>query len=98
MKTVIALLEEHIEEMAAYGLTQDQIEDAKMSFNLFQDKRQKPRSFQYDSQDNNHSLEDLMSETTLLLTKLDGVMKRFRRSNATFYAGYEAARTIVEEE
>lgn len=99
VKNMIGLLEEHIDDMAPYGMTIDQIEDAKLSFNTFQDKREKPRSYpQKEISSQELSLEDLMSETTLLLSKLDGVMKRFRRSNATFYAGYEAARTVATDE
>jgi hypothetical protein len=38
-----------------------------------------------------------MDEGDKALEKLDRVMKRFKRSNSTFFNGYQAARTIVDD-
>ena len=96
VKNVISLLEANVGEMADYGLTQDQIEDAKISFGTYQDKRGIPRSYQVASKQATQTIEELMKEADDMLDKLDKVLKRFRRSDARFYVGYEAARTIVD--
>ena len=92
---VIELLESHVGNMADYGLSQDQIDDVKLDFGNYQDKRGMPRSYKIASRSATETIETLMDEGTLLLEKLDRVMKRFKRSNASFYAGYLSARTIV---
>lgn len=92
---IIDLLESHVENMADYGLTQDQIEDVKLDFGTYQDKRGKPRSYKIASRSATQNIESLMDEGAQYLDKLDRVMKRFKRSNASFYTGYLSARTIV---
>ncbi|MEQ9468956.1 MAG: hypothetical protein RLN88_16220 [Ekhidna sp.] len=96
VKNVIDLLEANVADMADYGLTQDQIDDAKLSFSSYQDKRGKPRSYQVASRQATQSLKDLLSEGMDALQRLDKVMKRFKRSNSSFFNGYMAARTIVD--
>ncbi len=96
-KNIIDLLEEHVGDMADYGLTQDQIDDVKLTFGSFQDKRNKPRSYQIASRIATQSITDLIREGSNALEKLDRVMKRFKRSNSTFYHGYTAARSIVND-
>ena len=97
VKNVISLLESNVAEMADYGLTQDQIDDAKLSFSTYQDKRGMPRSYKVASRQATQSIEGLMDEGDKALEKLDRVMKRFKRSNSTFFNGYQAARTIVDD-
>ncbi|WP_420578493.1 hypothetical protein [Ekhidna sp.] len=97
VKNVIDLLEANVADMADYGFTQEQIDDAKLSFGTYQDRRGKPRSYQIASRIATTSIDDLMKEATVVLEKLDRVMKRFKRSNTTFYSGYVAARTIVDD-
>lgn len=96
-RNVIDLLETYVASMADYGLTQDQIDDVKLTFGSFQDKRGKPRSFKIASRTATQSIEDLMTEGTNALSKLDRVIKRFKRSNTAFYNGYMAARTVVDD-
>ncbi|WP_420576742.1 hypothetical protein [Ekhidna sp.] len=96
VKNVIGLLESNVAEMADYGLTQDQIDDAKLSFGNYQDKRGMPRSYKVASRQATQSIEGLIDEGDKALEKLDRVMKRFKRSNTTFYNGYIASRTIVD--
>lgn len=93
---VIELLEKHVGSMSDYGLTQDQIEDVKLTFSSFQDKRNKPRSYQVDSVAETQNTSDLLTDGVGVLVKLDRVMKRFKRSNASFYLGYLAARTVID--
>ncbi|MEO1255275.1 MAG: hypothetical protein AAFY41_10375 [Bacteroidota bacterium] len=97
VKNVIKLLEEHVAEMEEYGLTQDQIDDVKLSFGSYQDKRGLPRTYQVASRQATESIETLVADGMEALNKLDKVMKRFKRSNSSFYTGYEAARTIVDD-
>lgn len=92
---VIDLLEGNVANMADYGLSQDQIEDVKLDFGTYQDKRGMPRSYKIASRSATQTIETLMDEGSQLLEKLDRVMKRFKRSNASFYTGYLSARTIV---
>lgn len=96
-KNVIGLLESHVDSMVDYGVSVEQIEDAKVSFNLFQDKRGKPRGYQIASRVATQNLEDLFEEGNVLLQKLDKVIARFRRSNVMFFNGYQAARYIVKD-
>ncbi len=95
-KNVIGLLEKNVDAMADYGMTVEQIEDVKTNFNSFQEKRGMPRAYQIASRIATQSLEELFEEGNKALTRLDKVMSRFRRSNVTFYIGYEAARHIVK--
>ncbi|WP_370090400.1 hypothetical protein [Ekhidna sp.] len=97
VKNVIALLEANVAAMADYGLTQDQIDDAKLSFGSYQDKRGMPRSYQVASRQATQTLEEMIADADAALQKLDKVMKRFKRSNSSFFNGYMAARTIVDD-
>ncbi|MEP4095758.1 hypothetical protein [Reichenbachiella sp.] len=96
-KNTIDLLETHVEQMKDYGLSTDQIDDAKLSLGMYQDKRGKPRSYRIASRVATQSLKDQFSEGKMAITRLDRVMKRFKRSNASFYNGYLAARTVVND-
>lgn len=96
-KNVIDLLETYVDQMQDYGITATQIDDVKLSFSVFQDKRGKPRSYQIASRVATQNLEKLFGEGKTALIKLDRVMKRFKRSNSTLYNGYQAARTVVNK-
>ncbi len=95
-KNVLDLLDKHVPDMGDYGLTPEQIEDAKLSLNSFQEKRGKPRAYQVASRVATTGLDGLFKEATVLLGRLDKVMKRYKRSNPAFYNGYLAARTIID--
>lgn len=96
-KNMIDLVEEHAESMADYGMTVVQIDDVKLSFGIFQDKRGKPRSYRIASQVATRDLEELVAEGMTTVGRLDKVLKRFKRSNTTFYNGYLAARIIIDK-
>ena len=95
-KNIIDLLEAHVDNMADYGMTAAQIEEAKASFGLFQDRRGTPRSFRIASRVATSDLVTLFGEAKTATDRLDKVLKRFKRSNMSFYEGYSAARTIVD--
>ena len=95
-KNVIALLETHTDAMADYGMTAAQIDDVKLNFDEYQTKRGKPRSYQIASKIATQSIDDLFKVAADFISRLDKVMKRFKRSNTTFYSGYQAARQVIE--
>ncbi|WP_436516355.1 hypothetical protein [Ekhidna sp. To15] len=43
------------------------------------------------------TIADMVKDGMSALEKLDRVMKRFKRSNTTFFNGYTAARMIVND-
>jgi hypothetical protein len=96
VKNVIKTMEAHIEAMADYGMTQEMIEDVKLQFNEFEEKSGKPRTYQIASRIATQDLEGLFKDAITVTEKLDKVMKRFKRSSASFYKGYLAARTVVD--
>ena len=96
VKNVIETMEAHIEAMADYGMTQQMIEDVKLQFNEFEEKSGKPSTYRIASRIATQDLEGLFKDATTVTEKLDKVMKRFKRSNASFYNGYLAARTVVD--
>lgn len=96
VKNVIELMEAHVEAMADYGMTQEMIDDVKLQFDFFEEMRGKPRAYRVASRIATQDLEGLFKDATTVTKKLDNVMKRFKRSDASFYRGYLAARTVVD--
>ena len=96
VKSMIELIETHVKAMADYGMTQEMINDVKLHFDLFAEQRGKPRAYKIASRIATQDLEELFKKVTTITRKLDNVMKRFKRSNVSFYNGYLAARTIVD--
>ncbi|PKV52421.1 hypothetical protein ATE84_4536 [Aquimarina sp. MAR_2010_214] len=92
----ISLLDQNITPLGDYGVTQDQITDLKNSFDSFLVLNGEPRQYRIAQKQATATLSDLFDQTsTLLNSKIDKVMKRFKRANTTFYNGYLAARIIV---
>ncbi|MEO1254321.1 MAG: hypothetical protein AAFY41_05480 [Bacteroidota bacterium] len=96
VKNMLDLLDGHVADMADYGLTQVQIDEVKDSFGAFEEQIGKPRSYQIASRIATQSLDDLFKEAIKITEKLDRIMKRFKRSNSSFYNGYLASRMIVD--
>lgn len=93
---VIDLMEENIEDMYNHGIVQDQIDDVKLNLDEFQVSMDKEPTYNMAKQLSKLSVEEYMEEANDYAEKLDKVMKRFKRSNVTFYNGYLAARTVIE--
>lgn len=91
-----SLLDQYLEAVGDYGLIREEVEEAKVSFGVFQDRVGKPRSYQVASRVATQSLEELIGQGSDILNRMDKVMKRFKRSNSGFYNGYLAARTIID--
>jgi len=96
VKQVITLLESYLAAMADYGMTTPQIDDVKLDFDQYLTSRGKPRAYQVASRVATQDIDSLFKEGTAVTEKLDKVLKRFQRANASFYNGYLAARKIVK--
>ena len=94
-KNVIDLLDSNLASMTDYGMSEAQIEEVKTTFGLFQDMRGTPRSYRVQSRMATEDLVSLFAEADKNLSRLDNVLKRFKRSSPSFYTGYTAARTII---
>lgn len=95
-ETTLNLLSEHVEDMADYGLSVDQVDEVKLSLGNYQEKQGIPRSYQIASKTATLNLEDTFAEADKILSRLDKVLKRFKRSDPSFYNGYLSARTIID--
>ena len=96
VKQVIGLLETNLEAMADYGMSEEQLKDVKADYDQFLVLRGKPRSYQVASSAATQDIAMLFREGTVATEKLDRVMKRYKRANASFYNGYVAARRVVD--
>ena len=96
VKQVIGLLETNLEAMADYGMSEEQLKDVKADYDQFLVLRGKPRSYQVASSAATQDIATLFREGTMATEKLDRVMKRYKRANASFYNGYVAARRVVD--
>ena len=96
VRQVIKLLERHVAEMSDYGINSEQIEDAKLSFNDYLRHAGKSRPYLIDSRIVAQDLDGLFKEANIYITKLDTVMKRFKRSSVQFFIGYQSARRIIQ--
>lgn len=97
IKESIQLLEEHIEGMADYGMSPDQITDLKNAYDNYLAISGQPRLYKVATSQAVRALEDLFTQANELLTsRLDRVMKRYKSADPNFYRGYLAARVIVD--
>jgi predicted DNA-binding protein len=96
VKMMLELLEQHVPDMADYGLLPEQLDDVRQGFDDFLQKRGKPRAYRIASRIATQSLAELFDAASQTLDRLDNVLKRFKRSNPSFYTGYQAARMIVD--
>ncbi|MEP2024666.1 hypothetical protein [Reichenbachiella sp.] len=97
VKQVIGLLAANLNDMTDYGLTAEQIEDVKLDLDQFLASRGKPRSYQVASRQATQSLESLFEQGKECIVKLDRVLKRYKRANASFYNGYLSASKVVND-
>lgn len=98
IKEIVTEVTNHKDALIAeYGVTDAQITDLQTDLNGFQNILGKPRAYQISSIQATKDLESLFKESDLILkTKLDKVMKIFKRRDTNFYNGYLAAREIVD--
>lgn len=91
----IAMVEEHIDDLADYGVTQALVDDVKADLNGFLELSGKPRTYIITRRQATEGLESLFDQLREGHERLDKVMKIFKRSQPDFYNGYVAAREIV---
>ena len=97
VQTIIEAAENNIEPLGEYGVTTEQVESLKSSFDEFLVLNNQPRAFRVASVQATKELELLFAEATEILdTKLDKVMSIFKRRDPSFFNGYQAARVIVD--
>ena len=95
VENVIGLLESNVSKMRDFGMTKSQIDDAKLTLDSYQTKLGNPRAYQIASSVATKTLEDLFKQASETLEKIDRLMKRFKRSNITFYNGYQGSRKTI---
>ncbi len=92
----IVLLEQHLDNLTEYGVSADQITDLKNTMDRFLELSGQPRQYRIAGRQATTTLSDTFDQAAdLLSNKMDKVMKRFKRTDASFYTGYLAARNIV---
>lgn len=92
--SVIGLLEENVEAIVEYGMSQGQIDDAKLTFNNYLLKRGQSRVYNFESR-SELPINSMYDKADEYLKKLDRVIKRFKRSNPSFYLGYLSSRQVI---
>lgn len=98
IKLIVKKAEKHQEELINdFGVTEAQITDLKTDLDSFLGMNGLPRAYRVASDVATQDLKILFTETLDILTnKLDRVMKIFKRRDISFYNGYLAARTIID--
>lgn len=92
----IALLVQHLANLADYGVTEGQITDLQNSMDIYLELSGKPRQYRIKEKNATQSLAELFAASgDLLNKKLDKMITRFKSTDPNFYNGYQAARIIV---
>jgi len=94
VKKVIALLEQYLDKLGEYAITQEQIEEAKILFDAFLESQGSTREYRAASKAATTQLGEHFEAAEAAITQLDKIMKRFRRSNKPFYEGYLSVRKM----
>ena len=96
VKSVLGEAQNHLAELADYGLTNAVLEEVQTSLDEFHALLGKPRSILNNKYVALSSLDELFNECNdLLRNRMDNLMLMFRDNQAEFYEGYQRARTIV---
>lgn len=97
IKVIIESATEYAEPLKEeYGMTDEQVADVQADLDRFLEISGLPRFYQVKSSVATKGLGELMEEASdLVRHKLDNLMKIYKRSNSSFYAGYEKARMII---
>lgn len=79
-----------------YGVTEQQITDLQNDIDSFLDLNGMPRAYRVASVVATQDLKELFSEANNVLeNKLDKIMKIFKNRDSSFYKGYLAARSVI---
>ena len=95
---IIEAAEANFETLSAeYGVSSEQVEGLKSDLDGFLTLNGQPRAYRVASSQATQDLELLFDQANAILNnKLDKVMSIFKRRDPSFYAGYQAARVIVD--
>lgn len=94
---VVAETENNLEPLSTeYAVTQEQVDDLKGDIDTFRSINGLPRKYQIESVVHTQDLKELFTKANQLLIKMDKLMKIFKKRNASFYKGYLASRTIID--
>lgn len=92
--TVMQLLEQHKNQLANYGLTNDQMKDVNVDIMVYKTKRTNPQLSKKATEVNSPAAQLLLDEGTSICERLGKVMVSFRTSNPSFYNGFKAIGTV----
>ena len=94
---IAALATTNIAALADYGITQADVTALTALTTQFHSIKTAPRTAVVDRSSQTTTLPDkIASVTSILRNRLDKLLTRFKKSNPEFYAGYLAARVIVD--
>jgi hypothetical protein len=97
IKAIVKAAENHMEALADYGVTTEQVESLKTDFDGFLAINGQPRAYRVASVQATKDLALLFEQANDILdNKLDKVISIFKRRDPNFYNGYQAARVIVD--
>lgn len=86
-----------LDELADYGVLQEQLTDIESSLDDFRELIGMPRLIRSQAGSAKTNLASLIDGVNAMLKEqLDKVMMQFRLTDATFYEGYQRARVIVD--
>lgn len=93
----IELLQEKVDSLSDYGISTEHIEDLKASFNDYVKISVEPRLYRVASSQATKALEELfLQANSILVDKLDRMIRQFQHVDSNFYNGYLAARVVVD--
>lgn len=81
--------------LADYGVSTAQIAELQDSLDSYRLLIGKPRTYRVASRQATETLDTLFDDLRTTLTRMDKLVKVFKRIEPVFYRGYEASRTIV---
>jgi hypothetical protein len=83
--------------LADYGVTQAKLDALEQARDDFQAAKSNPRSKISENAGYTATLPQMIRDVkSILRTRLDKLMTRFRLSNPMFFAGYQSARVIID--
>lgn len=93
---IASLVHDHLDELASYGVDENDVNVLKEEIGLFNDSLPSKRVTVVQRKAANEKLKELFVQTDALLkTQLDRLLVRFRNSDPHFYEVYRNARRIV---
>ena len=92
--TVIRLLEQHQDELGAYGLVKEQMLDVHQDFDKYKSKRTNPDLASKANHTHSPQYQLLLDEGLGICDRLENVIVSFRTSNTAFYNGFRSINDV----